>query len=79
MRDPPLTPAAADDAIMGVAAASASRQAADNLHGAMWITLAALINSQMLLLVRFAGQTLPSVEIAFFRGVFGLEERESSG
>ncbi len=72
MKEPPLTPAAADDGVMGVAAASASRQAADNLHGAMWITLAALINSQMLLLVRFAGETLPPVEIAFFRGVFGL-------
>lgn len=72
MKEPPLTPATADDAIIGVAAASTSRHSNDTLQGAMWITLAALINSQMLLLVRFAGETLPPVEIAFFRGAFGL-------
>ncbi|MFN3230692.1 MAG: DMT family transporter [Alphaproteobacteria bacterium] len=43
-----------------------------NLRGALWILLAAMISTGMIYFVRRAAETLPTTEIAFMRGVFGV-------
>ncbi len=44
----------------------------NNLRGAVWILLVAAISTGMIYCVRGAAQTLPTTEIAFLRGVFGV-------
>lgn len=67
-----LSTAEADDAIAKESAPAAKNRPVDNIKGAFWILLAAVLSSQLLLLVKLVGSQLPSTEVAFFRGAFGL-------
>lgn len=72
MEKPVLSSAEADDAVAKEAAKPAVNRPIDNMRGAFWILLAAVLSSQMLMLVKLVGSQLPSTEVAFFRGAFGL-------
>jgi len=72
MRKTTLSTAETDDSVAKKEPKYAENQPVDNMRGAFWILLAALISSQMLMLVKLVGSQLPSTEVAFFRGAFGL-------